>query len=533
MKKILIIGSSGGNLFNLGGASPRKLLDEILIQIKAAELEAEDLLFVTAGESMDTANDHTRASIYRLEKHQPVEIFNGNLKDANIEASKVDSYLADRIRNNEVDGIIAMSVDPEGTNLHTIKAAIETNIPIVGTGGTSMAMITSKGGNVIASSGTTGTTNRTRAVSFISCLCKHWDIKYNPQIGGSGHKEEIASGNVFKNINIRGIMISSLPGFIAMALVLALSKIPALEGLGEVTDLLLKALPVMMAVIAAKQVSELDEVSILSGVIAGVLSVNGGIIGGIIGGIGAGILVHYLFGKCIQWRFPMTTVNIVAGGISGLISGLIVFYFIGPVALKAGNLIKEIIELAVSFNPVLAGTVAGLLIWPAILGGVYHAAILPIVLLEMEKTGNSFLGAVDMVGLVMVSAGITLANILSPRDKGEAAVATPGFMINMGFGTFVEAAYPFMFSNKAVFIGAVLSAGLGGAMVGFFDVRGTAYVPSFTAPFMSNNPIGFIIAMAVPLLSALIITLIANKRATNKKKRDEATHNSPLKLESY
>ncbi|WP_233522967.1 hypothetical protein [Peribacillus saganii] len=42
MKKILIIGSSGGNLFNLGGASPRKLLDEILIQIKAAELEAED-----------------------------------------------------------------------------------------------------------------------------------------------------------------------------------------------------------------------------------------------------------------------------------------------------------------------------------------------------------------------------------------------------------------------------------------------------------------------------------------------------------
>ncbi|WP_251033087.1 hypothetical protein [Bacillus sp. ISL-7] len=54
------------------------------------------------------------------------------------------------------------------------------------------------------------------------------------------------------------------------------------------------------------------------------------------------------------------------------------------------------------------------------------------------KPGNSFLGAVDMVGLVMVSAGITLANIVSPRDKGEAVLAAPGFAINMGLGTFVK-----------------------------------------------------------------------------------------------
>src|SRR5690625_7723230 len=68
------------------------------------------------------------------------------------------------------------------------------------------------------------------------------------------------------------------------------------------------------------------------------------------------------------------------------------------------------------------------------IGGVYHAAILPIVLLEMERFGMSFLGAVDMVALIMVAAGINLANIIFPRDKGEAAIATPGFLINMGFG---------------------------------------------------------------------------------------------------
>ena len=73
----------------------------------------------------------------------------------------------------------------------------------------------------------------------------------------------------------------------------------------EVFDLLIKALPVIVAVIAAKQVSELDEVSIVAGIVAGVLSVEGGIIGGIIGGIGAGIIVHYIFRQCVEWRFPL------------------------------------------------------------------------------------------------------------------------------------------------------------------------------------------------------------------------------------
>jgi len=278
-------------------------------------------------------------------------------------------------------------------------------------------------------------------------------------------------------------------------------------------------LPVVIAAIAAKQVSDMEEVSVVAGVLAGVLSIDGGIIGGMIGGIGAGLLVNVLFRKCIEWRFPTTTVNIIAGGVSGLVAGLIVFYLLAPIALQAGEWVKVLIEGAVSVSPVAAGLIAGLLIWPAIIGGVYHAAILPIVLLEMEKTGNSFLGAVDMVGLVMVSAGITLANIVSPRDKSEATVATPGFLINMGFGTFVEAAYPFMFSNKAVFAGAIISSGIAGMMVGVFDVRGTAYVPSVMAPLLSNNMIGFVVAMATGLICAFLFTLLANRVAKKRGKQ--------------
>lgn len=514
-RQIAIIGSSGGNLYNLGGKDPRKLLDEILMQLESAGLSCGALQFIAAQVSMDAAKDTTPAALYSwsISQGEPVVIAEGTLQQVNQAAERLDREIAEQIELGEIDGIIVMSADPEGSNRHAIEAAAKFRLPVTGTGGTSMAIIQTKGAHVIAASGTTGTTNRTRAVTFVTSLSKHWRLTYRPVIGNAAANLHGASGSSspWRRINIRGIMMASLPGFIGMALILAVSKIPGLSSLTEVFDLLIKALPVIVAVIAAKQVSELDEVSIVAGIVAGVLSVEGGIIGGIIGGIGAGIIVHYIFRQCVEWRFPATTVNIVAGGISGLIAGLLVYFLIAPIALSAGQGIRFLIETLVSWSPAIAGLIAGLLIWPAIIGGVYHAAILPIVLLEMETTSNSFLGAVDMVGLVMVSAGITLANIIAPRDKGEAAVAAPGFAINMGFGTFVEAAYPFMFSNKLVFAGAIASAGLGGMLVGLFGVRGTAYVPSFIGPITSNNTIGFLISMAASMLCSFLITFFVNK----------------------
>lgn len=512
MKKIAIIGSSGGNLYNLGGKDPNKLLTEIRNQTVHTALEIEDVVFIAASVSMDVAKDSTQAALWSVDAAgEFYQNSTATLAEINQHAQRLDQEIANKILAGDLDGIIVMSGDPKGANQHTVKAAVEMKIPIVGTGGTSMALISSMGAKVIATSGTTGTTNRTRAVSFVTSLTNQFGMAYRPQLGKTANDAAISGGFGLKNVNVRGIMMSALPGFIAMALVLALSKIPGLDMLSDVFSVLIGALPVIIAVIAAKQVSELDEVSIVAGVVAGVLSVDGGIIGGMIGGIIAGLLVRVLFQTFVKWRFPMTTVNIAAGGFAGLLSGLLVYYFIGPIALMLGDLVKDLIEVTVAFNPIIAGLIAGVLIWPAILGGVYHAAILPIVLLEMEQTGNSFLGAVDMVGLVMVAAGINLANIIGPRDKGEAAVAIPGFAINMGFGTFVESAYPFMFSSKWVFAGALLSGGVGGALVGLFDVRGTAYVPTFTAPLLANNPIGFIIAMLVPFGLAFSITLLANR----------------------
>lgn len=520
MKKVGIIGSSGGNLYNLGGKDPKKMIEEIQIQIAAAGLILEDVEFVASSSTMDNKNNEVSAKFCYWDKKNDTLVFSNEkkLKDINEEAIKYDEKFAKKILNGEIDGLIVMSCDPRLVNKKSIEAATIKKIPIVGTGGTSMALINSMGANVISTSGTTGTTNRTRAVAAISSLAKLWKIKYSPIIGGK-REGVLEDKNILSRISIRGIMMASIPGFITMALVLAASKIPYLGGLNEIFEILIKALPIIVATLAAKQVSGLDEVGIVSGIVAGVLSVNGGIIGGMVGGILAGIFCFYLIKLCFYYNFPATTANIVAGGISGLVSGLIVYFLLAPIALKLGDSLRMIIEYSLNISPILAGGIAGLLIWPAIIGGVYHAAILPIVLLEMEKTGNSFLGAIDMTGLVMVSVGITLANVIFPRNKSDRAIATPGFLINVLFGTFVEASYPFMFSDKIVMIGAMFSGALSGLVVGAYNLRGTAYVPSIVAPMMSNNIIGFIISMFVAFGSAFIVTGFANKLAINKKEK--------------
>ncbi|SUF83953.1 PTS sugar transporter [Salmonella enterica] len=66
MKKIAIIGSSGGNLYNLGGAEPEKLLQEIYQQCEAAGVNVAAVQFIAAEASMDVAKPDTPASVYAL-----------------------------------------------------------------------------------------------------------------------------------------------------------------------------------------------------------------------------------------------------------------------------------------------------------------------------------------------------------------------------------------------------------------------------------------------------------------------------------
>ena len=89
----------------------------------------------------------------------------GSLDDVNTALMIEDTRIATLIHSNEIDALITISSDPLNVNKLAVCAAIKKNIPIIGTGGTSLSCISTLGGNVIGcSGGSVATTGITRGI---------------------------------------------------------------------------------------------------------------------------------------------------------------------------------------------------------------------------------------------------------------------------------------------------------------------------------------------------------------------------------
>lgn len=229
IKRVAIVGSSGGNLYAQGGDDPYTMMDEMFAQGSGVDIEISFIQFIGASGSMDTTSMDAKANLYFLEQGHLCESETKTLKEINQMAVQMDVKLASQIEQGQIDALILLSCDPKGVNHQALMMAAKKQIPVTGTGGTSMANAQALGCRVISPSGTTGTTNRTRAISAMAALAKEWHLKYQPVIKSGQAK--VQQGNVWKRINIHGIMMASLPGFITMALCLALSKVPGCSGL--------------------------------------------------------------------------------------------------------------------------------------------------------------------------------------------------------------------------------------------------------------------------------------------------------------
>ena len=79
MKKIAVIGSSGGHLYVLGGNNPQTLLEEIVNQAKAAGLEISHIVFVAANSSLDHVTDQTKGTLWKQSASGPIPAAEGKL----------------------------------------------------------------------------------------------------------------------------------------------------------------------------------------------------------------------------------------------------------------------------------------------------------------------------------------------------------------------------------------------------------------------------------------------------------------------
>lgn len=512
MKTLAVIGSSGGNLFYQGGSDPKQMIGELNMQASGAKIKIGFIQYILASKTMDNISSDTKAQLISLgEKDALITSAWSNLSEINQMAKKSDDHLAGMIMDGVIEGLILLSCDPEGVNKMALKAASVMNIPVVGTGGTSMAQVQALGCKVIATSGTTGTTNRTRAVTSISAFAKEWGLKYRPVIGATTTAEQ-GLADFWQRISIRGIMMAAMPAFIALSLTAALIRIPMFEQFSPFFTLMGYALPVVIAAIGAKQVSGLDEIGIISGIIAGILLGEGGIIGGLIVGIIAGLAAGWIISLTGRFQVPGTTANIAAGAISGVGAGIFGFVLITPWSVQLADWIRSLLNLAVADYGLITGAFLGFIIWYAIIKGIYHAVILPLILLEMEATGFSFVGCIDMICLVMVCAGIQLGQIIKPRKQFEREVSRRNILVNLAFGTYVEAAYPYILTNRKMYAGTIGAATLAGMTVGYLGIKSTAYVPVLLAPLLTNiNKSGsMVVAMVIALLGTALITIIIN-----------------------
>jgi len=323
---VIIIGSSGGGTATLGHTDAQDLLKTINNELEKIKFCGENqiskhgilyALFISCDVSMDSVNEDINiATLWTIgfaddSKQGESNIFQvrphhtGLLRDVNAKAKELEEQiLAPAILNKSslVKGLICISCDPKRVNFSSLSAAAKMQLPVTGSGGTSLsaAATTHVGLNIVGNAGgSVATTTYTRAVSYSYSLSKAWNESYSPFTGGhKGGKPKISS-----------ILDACLPSFLAVCVtcrVLDLISTKSFEGeidshVGDsmvatltnhqlINLLRYQALPSVCSVVAATSLApEHGSTAVMAAVVASISSW-----GSILAGLFAGWLVSFM-----------------------------------------------------------------------------------------------------------------------------------------------------------------------------------------------------------------------------------------------
>ena len=188
------------------------------------------------------------------------------LEQINRMAHIEDAQLAGLIRSGRIHALISISSDPEGVNKASTTAAIAREIPIVGTGGTSISSLSLSGANVIGSSGgSVATTTISKSICLLLCL--YWNLSY---------KDEGLVALV--KVNQLGAALPILLGVALFKLLLPIFMEifdSSTKDNINIQSLLLSGvdciIPTVITTITCSEVSGLGELSMISGAAAGAM----------------------------------------------------------------------------------------------------------------------------------------------------------------------------------------------------------------------------------------------------------------------
>jgi hypothetical protein len=293
VKRVALIGSSGGNLHRLGGSDAAQLIRSVQDQLCRAGAELVAVCFVAADASLDSIGTHSTGALWRIEHGAPRPVTAGPLADVNNVARAEDQAVAELISTGQIDGLILVSANPHGINKASIKAAAQQQLPVAGSGGSSVAAAEAMGVRFVSASGTTGTTNHTRAISYAAGFSRAWGTGYQALDLPRNLRE------LSRRYDPRPILVDSLPAILAIAAVIGVCHHVPDSTSAEIVKLALPLMLLSISFTAASRTSSVGQAGLLAGVIAGGLALDAGFLGALVAGLLAGTLADVLVASAL------------------------------------------------------------------------------------------------------------------------------------------------------------------------------------------------------------------------------------------
>lgn len=190
------------------------------------------------------------------------------------------------------------------------------------------------------------------------------------------------------------------------------------------------------------------------------------------------------------------------------------FLLLGPIGTVIGNGLGSLFNSIYSFSPLVAGLIMGSL-WQVFVMFGMHWGFVPIMFLNIEQYGFDVMVPM-LLPAVLAQGGAALAVAIRTKDTKLRSLGISSTITSL-FGITEPTVYGVTLPLKKPFVVACLSAGIGGAMIGFASVKAFSSglvslltIPTFisTNQAVESNVTMAILATALSFVLAFVGTLI-------------------------
>lgn len=190
------------------------------------------------------------------------------------------------------------------------------------------------------------------------------------------------------------------------------------------------------------------------------------------------------------------------------------FLLLGPIGTVIGNGLGSLFNSIYSFSPLVAGLIMGSL-WQVFVMFGMHWGFVPITFLNIEQYGFDVMVPM-LLPAVLAQGGAALAVAIRTKDTKLRSLGISSTITSL-FGITEPTVYGVTLPLKKPFVVACLSAGIGGAMIGFAGVKAFSSglvslltIPTFisTNQAVESNVTMAILATALSFVLAFVGTMI-------------------------